>query len=148
MTFRDTPVIMGGEANDGADDVLENIELQSSFKQKMILMRQKNKQGEGAPQGKVLPQYDEEGAEELEVKKRNRIVLAGDGEAGRTKEQMLEEVREKLSFKGMAKVSLEVSKVSFKSSKSYRTLLRTICKPAVKSQHRLGPQLNSRGPKS
>ena len=148
MTFRDTPVIMGGEANDGADDVLENIELQSSFKQKMLLMRQKNKQGEGAPQGKVLPQYDEEGAEELEVKKRNRIVLAGDGEAGRTKEQMLEEVREKLSFKGMAKVSLEVSKVSLMPIICYRTLLRTICKQVVKSQIRLGPQLNLRDRKS
>jgi hypothetical protein len=40
MTFKDTPVIMSNnEVNEGLDDVLENIELQSTFKQKMFLKR-------------------------------------------------------------------------------------------------------------
>jgi len=41
MTFKDTPVIMSNnELYEGEDaDMLENIELQSTFKQKMMMQR-------------------------------------------------------------------------------------------------------------
>ena len=68
----------------------------------------------------ILPQYDEEDEEVID-KRKNRIILAASGRAGEdaldglqplTKEQRLEELREKLNGKSKQKVSLEVSKVS------------------------------------
>ena len=40
MTFRDTPVLIGDDVNEGDEDVLENIELQSQFKQRMMMKKQ------------------------------------------------------------------------------------------------------------
>lgn len=70
----------------------------------------------------ILPQYDEEDEEVID-KRKNRIILAASGREGEgedaldglqplTKEQRLEELREKLNGKSKQKVSLEVSKVS------------------------------------
>ena len=59
----------------------------------------------------ILPQYDDEDEEETEKRRKSRITLAGDGGVGLSKEQMLEELREKMSMKGKTKVSLEVTKV-------------------------------------
>lgn len=59
---------------------------------------------------KLLPQYDEDEVEQ-EKKKKNRITLSSEGGVGMSKEQILDEVREKLSLKGKTKVSLEVKKV-------------------------------------
>ncbi len=44
-------------------------------------------------------------------KKRNRIMLASQSDYGLTKEQRMDELREKLNFKSKLKVSLDVTKV-------------------------------------
>ena len=41
MTFKDTNVIIGNEVNE-EDDVLENAELQSSFRQRLLNKRKQN----------------------------------------------------------------------------------------------------------
>ena len=105
MTFKDTHVIV--QDNEDEDNVLENIELQSSFKQKM-LQRRKAENATSMDQDKrVLPQYDED-EEEQENKRKARITLAGDGGLGKSKEEKLEELREKLSIRGKTQVSLDV----------------------------------------
>ena len=95
MTFKDTHVIMEDHEE---DNVLENIELQSSFKQKM-LQRRKLENAAMDQERRVLPQYDED-EEEQEKKRKARITIAGDGGLGKSKEEKLEELREKLSLRG------------------------------------------------
>jgi predicted P-loop ATPase len=59
MTFKDTHVII--QDNEEEDNVLENIELQSSFKQKMLQRRKAESAGITMDQDRrVLPQYDED----------------------------------------------------------------------------------------
>jgi|LauGreDrversion4_2_1035121.scaffolds.fasta_scaffold786345_1 hypothetical protein len=108
MTFKDSHVIVQDNEEEDAN-VLENIELQSSFKQKML---QRRKAGATAEFGveRVLPQYDEE-EEEIERKRKARITLAGEGGIGKSKEERMEELREKLSMRGKTQVSLDVQKV-------------------------------------
>ena len=60
---------------------------------------------------RVLPQYDED-EEEQEKKRKARITLAGDGGLGKSKEERMEELREKLSMRGKTQISLDVQKVS------------------------------------
>jgi hypothetical protein len=60
---------------------------------------------------RVLPHYDEEEREE-QRRKQARITLAGDGGMGKSKEERLEEIRDKLAMRGKTQVSLEVQKVS------------------------------------
>ena len=114
MTFKDTSVLVNDDDQDGENDqnLLENIELQSSFKQRMHLRRrQQGIEGAGSEEArKILPQYDDEEEAENEERRKARITLVGNsaGEsAGRTKQQALDEIREKLSFRGKTKVSLE-----------------------------------------
>lgn len=59
----------------------------------------------------MLPQYDDEEEAAEEKRRKERIVLDGEDGAGKSKAQVLEEVREKLSMKGKTKVSLDVQKV-------------------------------------
>ena len=104
MTFKDSSVIISNDDED-AGDILENVDLQSNFKQRMKLKKQAEASGIGMRQdgSKMLPQYDEEDEEET-GKKQNRIVLAvteeEDSKGGmshRTKEERMEELRDKLS---------------------------------------------------
>ena len=46
-----------------------------------------------------MPQYDED-EEEQEKKRKARITLAADGGLGKSKEEKMEELREKLSMRG------------------------------------------------
>lgn len=128
MTFKDSSVIVDNE-EEYEGDVLENQELQSSFRQRMKLKKQSQAAGGYTATNyngnrSILPQYDEED-EEVVSKRNNRIILAAsrggvngqdedalDGLQPLTKEQRLEELREKLNGKSKTKVSLEVSKVS------------------------------------
>ena len=119
MTFKDASVLMP-DNDEGDEEMLENIELQSSFKQKMVQRRKAQASAASAYNGnggdeielkKVLPQYDDGEEEELN-KKKSRITLSKEGDAGLNKEQVLEELREKLSLKGKTKVSLDITKVS------------------------------------
>ena len=119
MTFKDSSVIISNDDED-AGDILENVDLQSNFKQRMKLKKQAEASGIGMRQdgSKMLPQYDEEDEEET-GKKQNRIVLAvteeedyNGGMSHRTKEERMEELRDKLSQKHKQKFSLDVKKVS------------------------------------
>lgn len=58
----------------------------------------------------MLPQYEEEDDAEI-ARKKQRITLSKEGDLGLSKDQALQEVREKLAFRGKAHFSLEVSKV-------------------------------------
>ena len=64
MTFKDSSVLMA----DDEEELLENIELQSSFKQKMS-ERRKATGYEDDTNKKVLPQYEEEDEAEIARKK-------------------------------------------------------------------------------
>ena len=113
MTFKDSSVIMDNDEG----DILENIELQSNFKQRMKLKKQSEANGLKSDNNRILPHYDEEDEEE-KVRKQQRIVLAAadDDEYGginyMTKEEKLQGVRDKLNSKHLQKVSLDVKKVS------------------------------------
>eukprot|EP00347_Sterkiella_histriomuscorum_P013842 403363156 len=114
MVMKDTSVIIDNEDYEG--DVLENVDLQSNFRQRMKLKKQQEAKtgipSNGFQSKNILPQYDEED-EDITAKKQNRILLQStdnDGVSGMTKEQRLEELREKLSNKYKQKVSLDVTK--------------------------------------
>lgn len=104
MTFKDSSVII---SNDDEGDVLENVDLQSSFKQKMKMKKQAEASSSTRyDTTKMLPQYDEEDDEEKQ-RRQSRIVLAtaGDDEGFNggmnplSKEGRLDELREKLNSK-------------------------------------------------
>ena len=115
MTFKDTNVIMGDDIND-QEDVLEDVELQSAFRQRL-----KNKVKappaqydglNGDSKKSVLSKYDDED-EEISKKKNDRIILRGNGGVVQQAEEgTLESIRDKLSLKSKTKVSLDVSKVN------------------------------------
>lgn len=125
MTFKDSSVIVDNEDYEG--DILENVDLQSNFRQRMKLKKQTEaKTGvvslNGLSSKSILPQYDEED-EEITQKRQSRILLASadnDNVSGLTKKQRMEELREKLSGKSKQKVSLDVSKVS--AATQYQTI--------------------------
>ena len=112
MTFKDVSVLVENDEYEG--DVLENVELQSSFRQKLKMKKQNDNNGYNAGQNvqKILPQYNSEDEDEV-AKKQNRIILSTEGDqSGLTKEQRLEELREKLNQKSKLKVSLDIKKVN------------------------------------
>ena len=115
MTFKDTSVLVNDEDEGGEHNLLENIELQSSFKQRMHQRRRQQAidGGSNDEARKILPQYDDEEEAEQEERRRARITLVGNHateSAGRTKQEALDEIREKLSFRGKTKVSLETQR--------------------------------------
>ncbi len=63
MTFKDSSVII---SNEDEGDILENIDLQSSFKQRMKMKKQAEVSNIGRyDTTKMLPQYDEDDEEEV-----------------------------------------------------------------------------------
>lgn len=63
MTFKDTNVLLGNDLNDDTD-ILENAELQSSFKQRLLNKRKQNPSltgynPTGEPTKSVLSKYDD-----------------------------------------------------------------------------------------
>ena len=100
MTFKDTSVLINDEEEQNEDhNVLENIELQSSFKQKMQQRRKQQQTGGIDESRSILPQYDDQEEAEIEERRKTRITLVGEGAtAGRSKQEALDLIREKLAF--------------------------------------------------
>ena len=92
MTFKDTSVLINDQEEQNEDhNVLENIELQSSFKQKMQQRRKQQQTGGIDESRSILPQYDDQEEAEIEERRKTRITLVGEGAtAGRSKQEALD----------------------------------------------------------